>query len=292
MNQQDEAPPLIGRRIALMESREAERLGAMLREQGAETVGCPMIAIVDAADPAPVLAWLHRFISAPCDDLVLLTGEGLMRLHSLAQRSGIDAAFVAAVAATRTITRGPKPARALRVLGLKPDLRAEEPTTDGIIALLSGLALGGRRIGVQLYPNALNNPLIDFLSQAGAVPDAVTPYEYASHVADEAIIALIDRMAAGEIDAIAFTSAPQIRRLFDVALAKGRRERLLGGLGQTAVAAVGPVAAAALRNQGVGASIVPSGAYFMKPLVSAITAALTKNAAGKRDRCAPHADDA
>jgi uroporphyrinogen-III synthase len=284
MNQPNAARPLTGRRIALLESREAERLGAMLRDQGAEILGCPIIAIVDAADPAPVLAWLRRFIETPCDDLVLLTGEGLVRLHSLAQRSGIEAAFVAALGVTRTITRGPKPARALRTLGLKPDLRAEEPTTDGIIALLSGMALRGRRVGVQLYPNPLDNPLIGFLSRAGAVPDPVTPYEYAAHAADDAIIRLIDRMAAGDIDAIAFTSAPQIRRLFDVALATDRRERLRNGFGRTAVAAVGPIAAEALRSKGISASIVPSGAYFMKPLVSAITAALTRNGPSEQVR--------
>lgn len=50
--------PLSGRRIALLETREAERLGAMLRGQGAEVVSCPTVRIVDVADPAPVLAWL------------------------------------------------------------------------------------------------------------------------------------------------------------------------------------------------------------------------------------------
>ena len=37
----------------------------------------------------------------------------------------------------RTITRGPKPARALRALGLKPSIEATEPTTDGVIRSLS-----------------------------------------------------------------------------------------------------------------------------------------------------------
>jgi len=50
--------PLAGRRIALLETREAERLGAMLREQGAEVVSCPAVGIVDLADPTPVLDWL------------------------------------------------------------------------------------------------------------------------------------------------------------------------------------------------------------------------------------------
>ena len=88
----------------------------------------------------------------PFDDLVLFTGEGLRRLHGFAQRFGLEAEFLQALGAARKITRGPKPERALRELGLKSDLRAEEPTTDGLIETLSAHDLRGRRVGVQLYP--------------------------------------------------------------------------------------------------------------------------------------------
>ena len=47
MNEDSEAGPLAGRTIALLETREAERLGQMLREQGAEIVSVPAVAIVD-----------------------------------------------------------------------------------------------------------------------------------------------------------------------------------------------------------------------------------------------------
>jgi hypothetical protein len=55
--------PLHGRRSALLETREADRLAAMLREEGAEIVACPAVAIVLSADTAPALAWLDRFRS-------------------------------------------------------------------------------------------------------------------------------------------------------------------------------------------------------------------------------------
>jgi uroporphyrinogen-III synthase len=265
--------PLRGRRIALLETREADRLAAMLREEGAETVACPAVAIVLPADTAPAVAWLGRFIAAPFDDLILLTGEGLYRLRDLARPAGIEAAFLAALGRTRTICRGPKPVRALRMLGQQPQLRAEEPTTDGVVALLSGLDLRGRRIGVQLYPGA-GDRLVAFLEGAGAVPDPVTPYEYASRAADETILALIDQLAAGAIDVVALTSAPQVRRLFDVAQSHGCSDRLLAGLRRTTIAAIGPVVAEAVRRRGLSPAITPEGTYFMKPLVSAIAAAM------------------
>ena len=39
-----------------------------------------MFTIYDTPDPGPVEAWIHRFIEAPFNDLVLMTGEGLRRL--------------------------------------------------------------------------------------------------------------------------------------------------------------------------------------------------------------------
>ena len=43
---------LSGRRIALPETRELDRLAQMLEEHGAETLRCPMVAISDVPDPA------------------------------------------------------------------------------------------------------------------------------------------------------------------------------------------------------------------------------------------------
>jgi len=39
-----------------------------------------MIAIRDAPDAEPIAAWLRRFADGRCDDLVLMTGEGLRRV--------------------------------------------------------------------------------------------------------------------------------------------------------------------------------------------------------------------
>jgi uroporphyrinogen-III synthase len=271
-----QARPLTGRRIALPEHRELDRLAAMLEAAGAETLRCPLVAIVDAADPAPLLAWIGRLIANPCDDLIFLTGEGVTRLHALAKKNGLGEEFVAALGRARKIIRGPKPGRALRALGLREDLRAAAPTTEGVVATLSGEDLHGRRVGVQLYPGNPNARLMDYLREAGAEADAVVPYAYASDADDRRVDALIDAIEEGRVDAIAFTSSPQIARLFEVAVKTGREAALVAGLGRTRVAAIGPVTAAALARRGVTAAIVPSGRYFMKPLVTAIVEALRR----------------
>jgi uroporphyrinogen-III synthase len=85
-------------------------------------------------------------------------------------------------------------------------------------------------------------------------------------------------MAQGRIDAIALTNLGQVRRLFEVAQTRGCEARLREGLARTPIASVGPVVSDELQSHGLRADISPAnGAYFMKPLISAMAAALGKN---------------
>jgi uroporphyrinogen-III synthase len=264
---------LAGRRIVVPETRELDLLADMLERHGATAVRCPLVAIRDVEDAAPVEAWLKRFIAAPPDDVILLTGEGLGRLVGFAERAGVEAAFVAALAKVRKITRGPKPARRLSMLGLKPDLAAAEPTTAGIIAALQAENLAGRRIAVQLYPDA-NPALVDFLTTAGARADPVLCYAYVSESEDRVVVETIDAMAAGTIDLITFTSSAQVKRLRAVAAANGRAGALHAALARTRIAAVGPVVAEAIEQAGGRVAVAPLQSFHLKPMVSAIVAAI------------------
>lgn len=263
---------LAGRVIAIAESRSLELLAALLERRGARVLRYPLVQIVDAPDPAPLLEWSRRFAAGQCDDLVLLTGEGLRRLLSCIERHepALRPAVMAALARVRKITRGPKPARVLRELGLSAELAALEPTTQGLIESLRPLDLGGRRVGVQLYGDEPNRPLIDFLESAGATALPVAPYRYADAADGARIAELLARMRSGQIDAIAFTSKAQVQRLFGAA--DGGEVR--AALAATNVAAVGPVVAEALAQHGVAVRAMPQSSWFMKPLTAALSAAL------------------
>jgi uroporphyrinogen-III synthase len=266
---------LNGRRIIVPETRELALLTRMLEERGAICVACPMVAIRDAPDAAPVEAWLRRFIAAPADDVVLLTGEGLRRLVALADRLAFRDSFVAALRQARFVTRGPKPVRALREIGLDSTISADPPTTAGVIAALEKLDLKDRRVAVQLYPDKTHDALLGALERAGAAIDPILPYVYASRAEEAQVIAAIEEMAAGRIDAIAFTSGPQVRRLSEVAEKNDCTAKLREGLSRVMVAAVGPVVAAELQAFGRSPDVSPAGeTYFMKPLVRALAEAL------------------
>jgi uroporphyrinogen-III synthase len=268
---------LSGYRILILETREEAQFSRLLTEQGADVLQCPMFAIHDAPDPAPVEAWIRRFIEKPCDDLVLMTGEGLRRLMKVARRIGCDADFVAALGKVRKFARGPKPGRALREIGLEPQVTTEKPTSEGIAEMLSRFDLRGHRLGLQLYPDKDHSALIGAITTGGAEVEPVLPYVYDAKAADANIVIAIEEMAAGKVDAMALTSSGQPRRLFEVAKAHGCEARLREGLAKTPIASVGPVVSDELKLHGLRADISPANdAYFMKPLIAAMAVALAK----------------
>ena len=272
------ADRLHGYRILILETREEAQFSRLLAEQGADVLQCPMFAINDAPDPAPIEAWIRRCIDKPFDDLVLLTGEGLRRLMKVTRRIGVEPDFVAALGKARKFARGPKPGRALREIGLEPQRTTEKPTSEGMIDMLSRTDLGGHRVGLQLYPDKDHSALVGAISAQGAEVDTVLPYVYDAKAADANIVTAIDEMAKGRVDAIALTNLGQIRRLVETARAHGWEDRLREGFQRTPIASVGPAVSDELKSHGLRTDISPAdGAYFMKPLISAMAAALAKN---------------
>lgn len=272
------ADALARRVIAVPESRELDVFAALLERRGATVWRCPLVSILDAPDPAPVLAWLRTFSAGGCDDLILLTGEGLRRLLGCIGRHepGLREPFLAALARVRRITRGPKPARELRQLGLQADIEADAPTTAGVITRLARERLAGRRVGVQLYGSEPNLPLQEALTRAGASVLPVAPYVYASASDDAAVHELLAAMHARRIDAIAFTSQAQVDRLFAV----GGEEPTRAALAATEVAAVGPVVASALQRRHVTVQAMPEASWSMKPLAKELGALLGSQVRG------------
>ena len=264
--------PLSGRRIGVPESRQLDLFADMLERRGAAVRRCPLVDIRDTPDTAAVTAWLDDVIAHGLDEMIWLTGEGLRRLRSFAERAGppYPERFAERLAATRAITRGPKPTRELRAMGLRSDIAATEPTTAGVIDALEAVDLAGHRVGVQLYGSDPNRPLMDFLARKQANVRVVAPYVYADEAEEPQVLAFIDALVDGELDGLAFTSSPQVRRLLKVARGQGREAELIAAMNARCVAAVGPLVAERLHDAGIAVTLMPESSYFMKPLVRAL----------------------
>ena len=270
---------LSGRTIAIAESREAHLLTRMLVEKGAAVIGYPLVRIVDAPDPAPVEAFVRELCQGKLDALVLFTGEGVRRLVAVAKSLRMEEQAIAALRGIWTTTRGPKPARALRELGVLPTVPTEQPTTEGVIEALQTREWKEARVGVQLCGDTPNDRVTSFLAQAGAEAVAVAPYAYAPGIDDEKVVQLVRNMASGTVDVAVFTCSVQVDRLFDAAKALGIDDTLRRGLRRTQVAALGPVVANAVRDRGCGVDIVPRRSFFMRSLLNEIVSSLTKKPA-------------
>ena len=265
---------LQGRTIALAENRQIEELAALLEAEGATALRYPLVNILDAPDEAPVLTWLNLLMAGRFDYVILFTGEGVRRLLGFAERAGLRDDFIAALGRNRLLTRGPKPVRALKELGLSPWKVAESPTTEGVIATLRAESFSGKTIGVQMYSET-NPALTEFLAASGAKVAPVLPYVYAPATDADRVADLIMRMSRGEIDVLVFTSSPQVDRLFDVAQERKLDEDLAAGLKRTKIASVGPVLSENLSRHGIRVEVCPRQGFVMKNLVKHILTALT-----------------
>lgn len=256
--------------VAVPEARQLDVLAGLLERRGAAVLRCPLIGIADSPDESAVVGWLSRLIEQPADLVVFYTGEGVERLVKCAQRAGLEAQFIAALRSTAKLTRGPKPKRALRAFELVPEHSAAEPTTAGMIAAATAIVAPLRRVAVQLYAPDQDLQLVRYFEQRGAAVDCVAPYVYASAADDERVAALICELASGRVDAIAFTSKAQVRRLTELARTRGLEAALSAGLQRTKVAAIGPVVAEELQRAGIRVDTTPAESYSMKPLVTSL----------------------
>jgi len=172
--------PFLGKTIAIPESRMLDILANLFEQRGAKTIRCPLVAIHDSPNTEQIDQWMEAFIQNPPERFIIFTGEGIRRLLARAEKLGLTEPFIAAIAETNTLARGPKPTAALRSISLKPTSDAEHPSTEGIIASLQNSDLNNQRVTVQLYGEEPNLKLMGFLTDKGAIIDTVAPYIYAS----------------------------------------------------------------------------------------------------------------
>src|SRR5262249_39089994 len=150
------------------------------------------------------------------DMMIFLTGVGARFLISEAESIGIKEEFLKALGNLTVVVRGPKPVAAMRQFGVRVDVVPGNPTTEGVIEALRSRDLQDRRIGVQLYGTP-NPQLVSALENKGATVTPVQVYAYGAAADSGAVNGLISRILNGRVQVIAFTSAPQVRMLFDFA---------------------------------------------------------------------------
>jgi len=262
-----------GERIAILESRAAQQVAALVARHGGMPVSAPALAEVPDADPEAVRVLIEHHAATPPVLAIFQTGVGTRALFETAASLNLERTLEAMLARTVVAVRGPKPTAVLRSRSIRIDRAAVDPfTTRELLAAIADVPIEGGSVLVQRYGES-NEGLAAALDARGAIPVEIPTYRWALPEDTAPLLALGQRLREGTIDAVVFTSASQVRNLFTVAGAVAGEEALTSALLNTRVVSIGPVCSDALRAAGlrVDAEARPPKLGF---LVAAIEAAL------------------
>jgi uroporphyrinogen-III synthase len=162
-------PDFHGLTVASFESRMAVAMARLIERYGGKPVVVPALREIPLEDNSAALEFGIRLTAERIDMLILLTGVGTIALFDLLKTRHPWPSIVEALKQTAIVARGPKPAAALRALGLQPTATVPEPNTwvDVVRTLDERLPVKGLRVAVQEY-GASNPELLEALQRRGS----------------------------------------------------------------------------------------------------------------------------
>lgn len=237
--------------IALLESRLGESMASLVEREGGIAFRAPALAEVPDIDPETIARLLTEWPHDPPRVVIFQTGAGTRALFAAAAQLQLGDTLQAMLGQATILVRGAKPMAALRANGVRVDLAAASPyTTEQLLPLLDGLPLQGARVLVQRHGEA-NIVLDQALQEKGARVTEIPVYRWSLPDDRTPLLALMDALAGGQIDAVAFTSAAQAHNLFLLANELGRAAELRQDLSQVPVVSIGPACSKALARLGI-----------------------------------------
>lgn len=248
----------------------ARELARLVEKHGGEPLCAPAVreSAVFSADQARAL--IDELETDHHEIIVFMTGVAVSLLFEVAEQIGRRADLVSSLRKLTTVCRGPKPTAALRGFGVPPTLTAREPfTTAELIDAMAGLELAGRRV-ILMHYGERSETLAETLLARQAALHEIWLYRWLMPEDTRPLEALILKILAGEVNALAVTCQVQFRHLYQVAERQSLGSRLVQALNErVVVGAVGPTCNAVLQAHGVNAQVIPEHPK-MGPLILAL----------------------
>jgi uroporphyrinogen III methyltransferase/synthase len=230
--------PLIGMRVLVTRPRhQTEALAALLREAGAEPVVCSLIRV----EPLLVDAErLRQALSRRWDWCLFTSANGVSCFGMSLRQAGLD---WRAMAGARIGAMGPGTAAEVERRELRVDFTPSRAIAENLAAELPDVAPGTRILLARA--EEAREALPELLRARGAQVEIIPVYRT---VQDErGAAAAASALAAGEVDAITFTSASTVRQLVAAAGAQA--------LGGRLIVSIGPVTSAAVHDHGLSVDV-------------------------------------
>ena len=250
---------LNGHTIAYVEARFQSEMGGLIQRHGGVPYAAPVLQEIYATDTPEVAALIDDICGGRVDIAILQTGVGTNALFQAADARGKLPELLAALDGMTVLARSPKPAAVLRRNKVRIDLMPPEPfTSEDMVESSRNIDFAGRAVAVQAYggPNSL---LTRTLRERGADVRETSLYTWGLPDDVSPVVGLLDRLDAGEVAAVAFTSQPQVPNLLAIAAQSGREDTLRRSLNSDAVlvASVGPVCTRRLLQNDLKVDVEP-----------------------------------
>ena len=267
--------------LAFVEARLPDQMASLVERHGGVPYSAPVLQEVYLKDSPEVQQLVEDICAGGVDVAVLLTGVGTRALVETAVAMGRQDEFLGSLDQLTVIARSPKPARVLRQFKIHIDIMPPEPfTSNDLVEAIRDMDLSGKKVAVQHYGGP-NSFLVKTLKERGANVREVTLYTWGLPEDEGPVLKLVEAIEQGKIDAIAFTSQPQVPNLLDIAGHAGKAESLLRSLnGPLVVASIGPVCTRRLRDLSIKVDVEPEHPH-MGNLVMAVAEYFEQRAPAK-----------
>ena len=248
--------PLFGKTVLVTRARsQASKLTARLEQLGAKVIEAPAIRIEEPADHYEAL----DAAIAKLNDyqwLIFTSANGVDYFFARLIKTGKDAR---ALGYAKVAAIGSATAAKLREYGIIADVVPREFRAEGVLEALKGKLPSHAKI---LLPRAqeAREILPEKLREQGAVVDVAPAYQTVAAEVDAE--SLREKLAAGEIDLVTFTSSSTVTNLVKII---GSADALK----EIKTAAIGPVTAETAKGNGIEPDIVAK-EYTIDGLVEAI----------------------
>jgi uroporphyrinogen-III synthase len=247
---------LTGKRVAIGASRKTDEISTLIEKQGGVPIVRSLQGTVFLAEKE-VGHNLNKILKDGTDWAIFTTGIGMETLLDISRKLGIKQQFINIIQQAKIASRGYKTLSTLKKLGIYPEVQDEDGTTRSLISSLEKFDFTGKKVMVQLHGEQAPS-LIKFLEEKGADVTLILPYQHIPP-ATETVATLWEELLEKKLDAICFTTAIQVRSLFNFAREKDCVDSLLTSFNRHLLAvAVGKVTAEALREEGVEKMLVPN----------------------------------
>lgn len=251
-----------GLRVLSFESRRAKEIAQLIANSGGVPIVAPTTREVMASPNPDELELIGGILKQQFDAVIFMTGVGARALVEVAESVCPREEFLSALAHTRVVVRGPKPAAAMRDFNVPITLTVPEPNTwreivSALDANQSAVPLAGRRIAVQEHGTP-SPQLYEELRRREAQVFPVHVYRWELPEDIGPLKNAIGALVRDEVDIVMFTSRVQFLHADQVAEEMGLGDQFRRALNRATIASIGPVASETLRQDGIRVDFEPS----------------------------------